>query len=90
MDKFEEIHKRQERQRQIEAERSQEEWVLRELLWLHHGCDQMELYGDDGEMQCAAKKHLPFWVDFRRDSPKLIKWKLASGEYKRMFPMPLE
>ncbi len=87
---FEEIQKRIEKQTQIEKERSKEEWALRELLWLHHGCPQMELYGDDAELQCAANKHSPFWIDFRRDSPKLIRWKLANDEYKRMIPIPLE
>jgi len=87
---FEEIKRKREEQEQIEKERSPEEWTLREILWLHHGCDQAMLYGDDGEMQCAAQKHIPFWVDFRRDPAELIKWKLASVEYKNMFEMPLD
>jgi len=37
-----------------------EEMTLRYLLWLRHGCDG--LYGDDGEMQCAACA-----IDFKRD-----------------------
>jgi len=28
------------------------EWALRQMLWLRHGCGFTALYGDDGEMQC--------------------------------------
>jgi hypothetical protein len=31
----------------------EDEKVLRELLWLNHGCPVSTLYGDDGEMQCG-------------------------------------
>ena len=41
--------------------RTSEEWELRRLLWLHHGCTG--LYGDDGEMQCNA-----CMIDFKRDT----------------------
>lgn len=37
------------------------EMILRELLWLRHGCDFSALYGDDGEMQCHSCK-----IDFKR------------------------
>ena len=40
---------------------STEELVLRQLLWLRHGCSGRVLYGDDGEMQCNR-----CLVDFRR------------------------
>jgi hypothetical protein len=30
------------------------EAMLRQEWWLHHGCPFHALYGDDGEMQCAA------------------------------------
>ena len=42
----------------------QENMGLRRLLWLHHGCSVVGLYGDDGEMQCAQSlKHI---IDFKR------------------------
>lgn len=31
-----------------------DEEILRQLLWLNHGCDINTLYGDDGEMQCGS------------------------------------
>lgn len=43
-----------------------ENQILRELLWLRHGC--MGLYGDDGEMQCNS-----CIIDFKRDSVLKIK-----------------
>jgi hypothetical protein len=39
----------------------EENKILRKLLWLNHG--HMELYGDDGEMQCSR-----CMLDFKRDS----------------------
>lgn len=36
------------------------ELILRRLLWLSHRCEQ-QLYGDDGEMQCAS-----CLIDFKR------------------------
>lgn len=47
-------------------ERTDEEWELRRLLWLHHGCTE-GIYGDDGEMQCNACR-----IDFVRDPIKKI------------------
>ena len=41
-----------------------DELVLRELLWLRHGCSISVLYGDDGEMQCGDCQ-----IDFLRDNP---------------------
>ena len=61
---------------------------LREILWYHHGCESPCLYGDDGEMQCNANKHLPHPIDFKRDSPEMLMWKLAGDEYRRLVPMP--
>lgn len=50
--------------------------ILRELLWLGHGCPIISLYGDDGEMQCNNSQiHKP--IDFKRDSPDEIKRKLS-------------
>ena len=40
--------------------------ILRELLWLKHGCFS-GLYGDDGEMQCNRCR-----IDFKRDSAQAI------------------
>jgi hypothetical protein len=42
--------------------------ILRELLWLRHGCSIINLYGDDGEMQCNK-----CGIDFKRDKPESIK-----------------
>jgi len=51
----------------IKGNLEKENKLLRELLWLRHGC--MEgLYGDDGELQCNK-----CMIDFKRDSPKTIK-----------------
>jgi len=70
----------------------QEENEWRALLWNHHGCENMCLYGDDGEMQCNAFKHkaygFPSFPDFKRDSANLLKWKLANDEYRKIFPRP--
>jgi hypothetical protein len=41
--------------------------TLRKLLWLRHGCVIATLYGDDGEMQCAA-----CGIDFKRASAEEI------------------
>ena len=41
--------------------------LLRQLLWLRHGCPSPALYGDDGEMQCSKCV-----IDFLRDSPERI------------------
>ena len=46
---------------------SEEEAVLRRLLWLHHGCPTISLYGDDGEMQCSK-----CGIDFKRMGAKDI------------------
>ena len=61
---------------------TQEELKLRELLWLHHGCESPYFYGDDGEMQCNnIPKHI---IDFRRDSADDIELKLCSPEMRRV------
>jgi len=52
------------RDKLIEAEK--EIKILREILWLRHGCSN--LYGDDGEMQCGS-----CILDFKRDSAQKIK-----------------
>ena len=44
------------------------EVMLRELLWIRHGCELLNLYGDDGEMQCHK-----CGIDFKRDTPEQIK-----------------
>lgn len=69
-----------------------DELILRSLLWLHHGCSSEYLYGDDGELQCSHPKHRPFnpsdLLDFRRDSVKLIEWKLMHEDAKKFIPRP--
>lgn len=47
----------------LEAENS----ILRELLWIRHGCEISGLYGDDGEQQCGR-----CLIDFKRDSATKI------------------
>jgi len=70
----------------------EDELILRRLLWCHHGCSSEFLYGDDGELQCSHPKHRglnPFdALDFRRDSAKLLEWKLMNDEAKRIVPRP--
>jgi len=59
----------------------EENKILRELLWLRHGCDVIGLYGDDGEKQCGI-----CMIDFKRDSPQLIKekWeKIGKGKLEK-------
>ena len=43
--------------------REEENFKLREFLWLNHGHSIVELYGDDGEMQCSK-----CGLDYKRDS----------------------
>ena len=38
-----------------------EQSLLREFLWINHGCPPPALYGDDGEMQCGKCR-----LDFKR------------------------
>lgn len=58
--------------RAIDGDKQREEMTLRRLLWLRHDSEHSGiLYGDDGEMQCAACR-----IDFRRDRP---------AEIERMF-----
>ena len=56
---------------------SEEEAVLRRLLWLHHGCPTISLYGDDGEMQCSK-----CGIDFKRMGAKDIERFWMSEQYK--------
>ncbi len=51
-----------------------ENYELRYLLWLNHGCSMITLYGDDGELQCGK-----CMLDFKRDSIETIKNKLWIG-----------
>lgn len=57
----------------------EDEFALRQHVWLNHHCVQMgvgQLYGDDGELQCNGPCHL----DFRRDSvPSIMRWLQALG-----------
>lgn len=43
------------------------EMLLRKLLWYHHGCNPINIYGDDGELQCHE-----CGLDFKRHSQKKI------------------
>lgn len=73
----------------------EDELILRGVLFFHHGCSSEYLYSDDGELQCSNPKHgkgsphpWDFYIDFRRDSPELIAWKLMSEEGKKIAPRP--
>ena len=50
-----------------------ENYQLRKLLWLNHGCSIRSLYDDDGEMQCNG-----CLIDFKRDSVEDIERHLNS------------
>ena len=63
------------RDKPIEAEK--EIKILREILWLRHGCSN--LYGDDGEMQCGSCA-----LDFKRDSAEKIKDRFDKINYDAM------
>lgn len=45
----------------MKAEQKEEDCILRQMLWLRHGCEISALYGDDGELQCSE-----CGVDFKR------------------------
>ncbi len=45
----------------------EQEMILREMVWLNHGCSSGALYGDDGEMQCNK-----CMIDFKRMAPSQI------------------
>jgi len=67
---------------------NEDEHRLRYLLWLKHGCASPCLYGDDGEMQCSSREHGFGGIDFLRDSPELLQWKLSGIEYKKLVARP--
>ncbi len=56
--------------------------LLRQLLWLNHGCDLKYLYGDDGEMQCTKCK-----IDFKRFSAQEIEDNLTGSNIKDSKPV---
>jgi len=56
---------------------SKDERILRELLWIRHGCSVGQLYGDDGECQCGK-----CMIDFLRDSPADIQKKFEAAARK--------
>lgn len=52
-----------------------DERLLRQMLWLRHGCPSSALYGDDGKMDCNA-----CMLDFVNNTPTHIHdklWELA-------------
>ena len=53
--------------------------ILRELLWLRHGCEITSLYGDDGQMQCGL-----CMIDFKVDSAESIKNRWESVYKKKL------
>lgn len=52
---------------------------LRYLLALHHGCDLVKMYVDDGELQCPT-----CGVDFKRDPVAMIEEKFERLGVARM------
>lgn len=56
-----------------------DEMILRRLLWLRHGCRPLDLYGDDGEMQCSR-----CGLDFKRMSPQQIEEHFTDETTKRV------
>ena len=65
-----EIYEIEKLEKQLD-EKNKEINLFRLLLWLNHGCDFSNLYGDDGEMQCNK-----CIIDFKRSKPEdiLEKW----------------
>lgn len=63
MSKYSTRHSRAVQQTLVILQKENE--ILRELLWLRHGCTG--LYGDDGERQCES-----CMLDFKRDSAQKI------------------
>ena len=59
--------------------RSEDELIIRKLLWLNHGCDVNALYGDDGEMCCNS-----CGLDFRRHDAKTIEHVLRVVEMRKL------
>ena len=56
----------------------QDERILRQLLWLRHGCPIHALYGDDGEMQCGQ-----CLIDFKRNTAEQIEARFSLLAMKR-------
>ncbi len=46
----------------------QENLLLRQLLWVWHGCPPGTQQGDDGELQCAGVHDTHRPIDFKRDA----------------------
>ena len=65
----------------ILATQSPDEKMLRQMLWLRHGC--MGLYGDDGEMQCACL------IDFKRDTVASIYHRFEELALRRAAEKPV-
>ncbi len=60
----------------------EENKILRRLLWLNHGHTGM--YGDDGEMQCAACLHeYGFW-DWKRTPASEIEEKIIMSKLRNL------
>lgn len=57
----------------------EENKLLREFLWLNHGCGSHYLYGDDGEMQCNN-----CLLDFKRNDVKMIICRIEEKNKKHL------
>lgn len=58
---------------------SEDELILRKLLWMRHGCSGAALYGDDGEMQCHA-----CMLDFVRAPATTLEWAFFEKNLRRL------
>lgn len=67
----------------------EERWErrARETLWLHHGCPNAALYGDDGEMQCNnGKRH--GLLDFKRQTWDALTTALVAAHLRDLAALP--
>jgi len=60
-----------------------EEMILRRIAWINHGHQGM--YGDDGEMQCAACLREYGFYDWKRTPIVEIESKMADGNIRKLW-----
>jgi len=56
----------------------EENQIMRELLWVNHGCPSSAMYGDDGKMDCNACV-----FDFKNGDMKVFAERRATKNMKR-------
>lgn len=64
--------------------------ILRELLWLNHGHNPSQLYGDDGEMQCEECMHEYGFYDWKRTPVKEIHDRIEAAKIKKLANNPIQ